>query len=33
MIHDATTPSDVIQWVFTVALVIVWFAAMSDRDD
>ena len=33
MIHAATTPFDVLQWVFAVALVIVWFAAMSDRND
>jgi hypothetical protein len=33
MIHTATTPFDVLQWVFAVALVIVWFAAMSDRND
>ena len=33
MIHAATTPFDVLQWVFAVALVIVWFYAMSDRND
>lgn len=33
MVHAATTPFDVLQWVFAIALVIVWFAAMSDRND
>lgn len=33
MVHAATTPFDVLQWVFAVALVIAWFTAMSDRDD
>jgi hypothetical protein len=33
MIHATTTPFDVLQWVFAVALVIVWFMAMSDRND
>ncbi len=33
MIHTATTPFDALQWSFAVALVIVWFAAMSDRND
>ena len=31
MIHAATTPVEVLHWIFAVAAVIVWLWAVSDR--